>query len=416
MNRLQKAALWLGFKTAGLLGRTVSLTDSSLGKWFGQGTYTGRTINEESAMQISVVWSCVRILSETIGAMPWAVYERDRRGNATKVDHDLGAVMMGSPNADMTSTEYREAKVVNLCLRGNAYSLIDRNGAGNVASLYPVVSQNVQPKRTANGEIVYTVLDRGKWETFPREKVWHVKGFGSNGLEGFSPIGYVRQAMGLSLATEEFGARFFSNGAAPAIVFTLPTFLKDDQRKIARKNLEEMYSGLQNAHKPFLMEGGMKPETITMPLEDAQFLQTRKFQLQEICRIYRVPPHMVADLERATFSNIEHLSLEFVTFTLMPYLTRMEQAASKWLFKPSDRNRFFLRFNFEGLLRADTAARAEFYSKMLQNGVYSRNEVRALENMQRVDGLDEYTVQTNMTPVDLLAAIASAQAGRGAKP
>lgn len=415
MNFLQKAILRLALKATGYGGIPLSLTSGK--GWeplMGGTTHTGKAINDDSAMQVSVVWSCVRILAETIGALPLAVYRDTGNGNAEKVDHPVSDILAGSPNADMTSTEYREAKVTNLCLRGNTYSLKETNGKGDVISLYPLLSAHVDPQRRPNGEIEYKVMENGKPVYYPREKIWHVKGFGSSGLMGYSPIGYVRQAMGLALATEEFGARFFGQGAKPSGVVSIPQWLKEDERKIARDNIQNVYTGLPNAQKVVLLEGGMTYEAVTMPLEDAQFLQTRQFQLDEICRIFRVPPHMVANLERATFSNIEHLSQEFVMFTLMPYLARFEQAASKWLFTAKDRSKFFLRFNFEGLLRADAQGRAQFYSQMLQNGVYSRNEVRAKENMNRVEGLDDYTVQTNMTPVDKLAAIVAAQTARPA--
>jgi len=414
MNVIQKTLRWGLQKAAGYAGVSVTLKDAALGRWFGGTTYTGKAINDETAMQISVVWSCVRILAETFGALPWGVYRRDSRGNAEQVDHALAQVLITSPNADMTSVEYRESSMVNMGLRGNCYALKNFNGAGNISSLYPVPAAHVEPKREPDGTITYRVLDRGQWETYPQDKIWHVKGFGSNGLVGYSPIGYVRQAMGLALATEEFGARFFGQGARSSGVVKIPAWLNDDQRKIARENLSKAYEGLENSHKLWLLEGGMEYSSVSMPMDDAQFLETRRFQLQEICRIFRVPPHMVADLERATFSNVEHLSQDFVTYTLLPYLTRFEQSASKWLFKPGERGQYFIRFNVEGLLRADTAARGAFYAQMLQNGVYSRNEVRAKENMNRVDGLDDYTVQSNMTLVQLVEQMQRAAAGNAA--
>jgi HK97 family phage portal protein len=409
MNLFQKAIRAIAMKS-GIYG-SVPLSLSSSAGWDSTGgSLTGRTVNDDTAMQVSVVWSCIRILSETIGALPMAVYEDKGNGDVKKIDHQVGEVLIRTPNFDMTSTEYREATITNLCLRGNSYSLKETNGAGELISLYPIPSSQVTPRRKDSGAIEYRVLERGKWETYPQEKIWHVKGFGSNGLVGYSPIGYVRQAMGLALATEEFGARFFSQGAKPSGFISVPEWLKDDQRKIARELVDSKFAGLENAQRLQLLEGGMKYESVTMPLEDAQFLETRRFQLDEICRIYRVPPHMVANLERATFSNIEHLSQEFVMYTLMPYLTRFEQASTKWLFRAADRGKYFLRFNVEGLLRADAAGRAQFYSQMLQNGVYSRNEVRALENKNRVDGLDDYTVQSNMTLVNFLEQLSQPKA------
>lgn len=408
-------------KAYAAFGRTLSLTDPdgwAHPSWGGGGTYAGKTVTEISAMQMSAVFGCVRILAESIGALPWSIYEKDKQGNAKKVDHPLSGVLIDSPNADMTDVEFREAGVVNLALQGNAYSLKETNGAGNIASLYPIPAGNVEKKRKDDGAIQFRVCDRGKWETYPQEKIWHVPGFGSNGLTGFSPIGYQRQAIGLGLATEEFGARFFGQGATTSGVVNVPDWLKDEQRLKAREILQQKYEGLGNAHKLMLLEGGMQFTSVSMPLEDAQFLETRRFQVNEIARIYRVPPHMLADLERATFSNIEHMSIEFVVFTLQPYLTRFERSVSKWLLKPGERGRFFLRFNLEGLLRGDSDARAKFYAAMLQNGVYNRNEVRALENMNQVagQGMDEYTVQSNMAPIDALAALLAGKQPAAAAP
>src|SRR3990167_9558531 len=346
-------------KAAGVSTSSFRATDPEFAKWFGGSSMSGKVVTEETSTSISAVWSCQRILSETIGALPWGIFRSDGKGNATKDEsHSLTDVLIGSPNKDMTSVEFREALVLNLCRRGNAYSFIER-AASNVSSLYPIESSKVTPKRKEEGvqtklniadnEVFYRINDRGRYEDFPREKIWHVKGFGGNGLEGLSPLGAAREAMGFALATEEFGARFFSQGGKPSGIISIPQWLDEDARKIARENLQQLVGGLENAHKFALFEGGMKPEPWgDMPLEEMQFLLLRRFSVQEICRFYRVPPHMVADLERATFSNIEHLSQEFVMFTLMPYFTRFESSASKWLLKPEDRSKYFLRFNFEG--------------------------------------------------------------------
>jgi HK97 family phage portal protein len=389
--------------------QSLSTTDVSGWNRLFNMSYTGKAVNDETAMQVSTVWACVKILAESVGMLPLGIYEKQKNGNSEKVDHPLAEVLVHSPNADMTSQEYREAGQVNLGLQGNAYSFVERNGAGQVSSLYPIESKNVVPERDRDtGRIQFKVNDRGQWNTYPREKIWHVKGFGNTGLIGYSPIGAARQAMGISLATEEFQARFFANGARPSAVVTVPAWLDDKQRPKARENLQQLLGGLQNAHKVALLEGGMTLGEWGMPLDDLQFVELRRFQLHEICRMYRVPPHMVADLERATFSNIEQMSLEFVQFTLLPWLRRWEESAERWLLKPGDRSKYMVRFNFEGLLRADTAARSEYLAKMVANGMMSRNEARAKENLNSVtgQGMDDYTVQSNMVTVGNLDAIA----------
>lgn len=404
MNRLQKAALWAAQKAATISG--LRLTDPAFYRFFGRPTYSGKTVTQETALGVSALFSCVRIISETLGQLPLKAYKKDAlTGNAVEVDTPSRDVLVTSPNIDMTSAEMRETYGANLCLAGNFYTFKDLNGAGNISSIYPIDSQYVTPMRAyESGDIVYGVYDRGKTEEFPREKIWHVKGFGSNGLIGYSPLGYARQAIGMALATEEFGGRFFGQGTNPSMVFSIPNFFqKKEQREEAYKKLEEFHSGLQNSHKPFIMEGGMTYARVQMPLDDAQFLVTRKFTIAEICRFYRVPLHMVMEMEGSTNNNIEHQGLGFVTYTLAPYMTRMEQSISKWLLSPKERAQgVYYSYDFDALLRADTPARAEFYSKMVQNGIYNRNEVRAKENMPAVKGLEKYTVQSNMTDLDKL--------------
>ena len=404
-NFLARALLYLGAKAAGV--PTVAfdtMNHGMIARVFGSPTHSGKSVTSDSAMSFSAAWACMRILAETIGALPWAMYRRTPGGNAERADdHELADVLVRSPNADMTSVEFREAMTLNLCQAGNAYAWVDRTAAGAVTSLDPLESKNVAVKREEGGAVAYRVLDRGKWEPVPRERIWHVKGFGPSGIVGLSPIGAAREAMGAALAAEEFSSRFFSQGGMPSGTVTIPNWLPADQSEKARKNLQDMTTGLGNAHRFMLFEGGMKPEPWgNMPLEDMQLILFRRFSVEEICRFYRIPPHMVADLEKATFSNIEHLSQEFVMFTLMPYFTRFEASASKWLIRPDERERFFLRFNFEGLLRAASKERSEFYASALQNGWMTRNEVRAKENLNAAADLDDFTVQVNLMPVERL--------------
>lgn len=411
VNWWRKALMTMGLKGSMRdSSQSLSLLDpTGWGKLF-PGTYTGKAVDETSAMQYSVLWACVKILSESVGMLPKGIYRKESNGNAVKDDdHPLADVLIHAPNADMTAQEFFEAGQTNLGQCGNAYHLIERNGAGNVSSLYPIVGANCVPERNREtGRVQYKVLDRGQWEVLPREKIWHVKGFGSTGLIGYSPIGAARQGIGLGLASEEFQARFFGQGARPSAIAEIPQWLNDKQRPIARENINRMLGGLENAHRVHILEGGMKLTPWGFPLDDLQFVELRRFQLHEICRIYRVPPHMVADLERATFSNIEQMSLEFVQFTLLPWLTRWERSAERWLLKPGERNKFMVRFNFEGLLRADTAGRAEYLRIMTANGIMSHNEARAKDNMNRVEaaGMDDYTVQSNMVAIDDLQKIA----------
>lgn len=398
MSLLQKAYSWVG--------QTFKLTDPGpWSDWGGMASLAGKIVGEESAMRLSVVWGCVRLLSETIGSLPLSIYETSKNGNSEGLPDDnyLQIILHDRPNNEMTSVEFREAMMVNLCLLGNAYAMIERSN-GAVSALWPIRASQVTP-RFERDRVVYDFNDRGKVETLPSNKVFHLKGFGADGLVGYSPISYARNAMGLSMATEDYGSKFFAGGARPKGVLKLPTWLKAETRDKVKADLAKIHQQIEGGDGTLLLEGGMEYQAISIPPEDAQFLETRKFQLNEICRIFRVPPHMVADLDKATFSNIESQGMEFEKFTLRPYLTRWEQAIKQKLIPANKRRDYFARFNLDGLLRADSAARAAFYSVMLQNGVYSSNEVRALENRNSREGCDELRVQVNMTPLDKLGEL-----------
>lgn len=417
MNVIRRFAGWAGVKMAAAGGISFSTQDINLSQLLGAASITGRTVNESTMMRISTAFACVRVIAETVGSVTLDVFEKQRSGNSKKVDHDLGVVLIDSPNANMTGMEFREASTTNLAARGNAYAIIERNVTGNVSSLYPVPAANCQPRQNKDtGLLEYVVNDRGRSVPYPAEKIWHWKGFGFSGLEGLSPIGQAREAFGLALAGEEAQARMFANGLTSSAVVSIPEWLEPNQREQAKKILAEKYEGLKNFGKPFLLEGGMKLEQGIFAPRDAQFLELRQMQVTEICRLFRIPPHMVADLQRATNNNIEQLSLEFLMYSMLPYFRRIEESARK-LFKPADRTRFYIRFNRESLLRADSIARAQLYSILLQNGAVSRNEVRALENMPNVaaSGMDDYTVQSNMTLVNLLEQMVRAQTAGGAK-
>lgn len=398
-------------KMAGLsTNLAMDVGDPNLGRIVGMGNVSssGKAVNITNAMRLSAMWCCQRIIAETGGSVPWELYREDpvTKRKVKADDHHLHPLFDSSPNANMTDVEFKEAKLFNLAANGNAYSYRDTRSNGETISLTPLETNNVQPKQDSDGEVWYSVNDRGRWERMPQEKIWHVKGFGSNGLVGLSPIAHAREVLGSAMSQEEFGAMFFKQGGMPSGFVTVDKFFKDkDQRDIARENLNQLAGGVGNAHKFALMEGGMKPEPWkgTSP-EDMQFILSRQFSIQEICRFFRIPPHMVADLERATFSNIEHLSQEFITFTLLPYFVRLEASVKKWLLKPEERRYYYLRFNVEGFLRGDSAARADYLNKMARAGFITRNEGRSKENFERSDqpGMDEFTVEANLMPIDLL--------------
>lgn len=402
-------ASWHIEKKAAL--RAYSTTDHEFASWFGHQTHAGKTVDANTAMQFTSVFICSRIISETLGLLhdSIGIFEKDKVGNYHPVDHDLTEVLSLTPNAEMDGLEYLETIGANLSVQGNTYSYINARGKGMISSLAPIPSKDVEPKlNKTSGLIEFRVNDRGKWETYPREKIWHIKGFGGDGLVGYSPIGYARQLIGMGLATEEFQARFFANGAMPSWIISIPEWLEEDQRPKARQNIQELMAGVNNAYRVMFLEGGITATSATMPLEDAQFLQLRGLNRDEIFGLFRVPPHMGGNLERSTNNNIEQQALEFVQYCMMPYVSRIEASAKRWLLGPGDRRRLVVRFNVDELLRADAKTLADLHSKYVQNAILSRNEVRASIGRNRVDkpGMDDYTAQTNLAPVEVIRPIA----------
>lgn len=292
-------------------------------------------VNERTAMQTTAVYACVRILAETIASLPLHTYINTDTGKEKARDHPLYSLLASSPNPEMTSFVFRETLMGHLLLWGNSYSQIIRNGHGKVVALYPLLPDKMKVERSENGEIYYIYNSEGKDYLLRNTEVLHIPGLGFDGLIGYSPIAMAKNAIGMALATEEYGAKFFANGANPGGVLEHPGVVKDPHR--IRDSWNQVYQGTSNAHRVAVLEEGMKFSPIGIPPEQAQFLETRKYQTEEICRIFRVPPHLVGDLERATFSNIEHQSISFVVHTIRPWLVRIEQSINKALFSEEER-------------------------------------------------------------------------------
>jgi HK97 family phage portal protein len=362
------------------------------------GTVAGKAVNETTAMQTSAVYACVRILAEAVAGLPLHVYERDADGGKTVVTaHPLYVLLHDEPNPEMTSFVFRETLMSHLLLWGNAYAQIVRDGRGQPVALYPLLPSKMTVDRIATGELVYTYSsDKGQVK-LTRDGVLHIPGLGFDGLIGYSPIAMAKNAVGMSIATEEYGAAFFANGASPGGVLEHPAVLKDIQR--VKDGWNSQYQGSANAHRIAVLEEGMKFQQIGIPPEQAQFLETRKFQINEIARIFRVPPHMVGDLEKSSFSNIEQQSLEFVKYTLDPWVIRWEQSMQQALVLPGEKTTVSIKFNLDGLLRGDYQSRMSGYSTGIQNGFMSVNDVRALEGMNLLsdeEGGNLYFVNGNM--------------------
>ena len=345
------------------------------------GTTSGKAVNERTAMQTSAVYACVRILSESIAGLPLHVYRYTSDGGKERTSlHPLYRLLHDEPNREMTSFVFRETLMAHLLLWGNAYAQIIRDGRGYPVALYPMLPDRMSVDRDSQGELVYTYQsDKGQVK-LRKESVLHIPGLGFDGLIGYSPIAMAKNAVGLALATEDYGAAFFANGANPGGVLEHPGVIKPEQADRLRESWATQFGGA-NAHKVAVLEEGLKFHQMSIPPEQAQFLETRKFQINEIARIFRVPPHMVGDLEKSSFSNIEQQSLEFVKYTLDPWVVRWEQSLQQSLILPSEKSAVFIRFNLDGLMRGDYQSRMQGYSVGIQNGFYSVNDVRGLEDL-----------------------------------
>lgn len=391
-------------------------TTGSTYTFFMGGSTAGKNVNERSAMQMTAVYACVRILSEAIAGLPLHLYHSKPDGGKEKaVGHPLYFLLHDEPNAEMTSFVFRETLMTHLLLWGNAYAQVIRNGKGEVIALYPLMPNRMQVNRNERGQLYYqytTSSDdaptmEGSTVVLMPEDVLHIPGLGFDGLVGYSPIAMAKNAIGLAIATEEYGAKFFANGAAPSGVLEHPGTIKDPQR--VRDAWMSQFGGSHNSGKVAVLEEGMKYTPISISPEQAQFLETRKFQINEIARIFRVPPHMVGDLEKSSFSNIEQQSLEFVKYTLDPWVIRWEQSLQRTLLSSEDKKEYFFKFNLEGLLRGDYASRMSGYATARQNGWMSANDIRELENLDRIPaelGGDLYLINGNMLPLENAGAFA----------
>ncbi|MGV6989647.1 phage portal protein [Testudinibacter sp. P80/BLE/0925] len=388
------------------------------GRWFGgakrldkgdiatphisQTTESGNIVNAETALKLSAVWACVKLRSQTIASLPLHLRNSNRE---QANEHPLYRIIHDSPNADMCASEFWEAQSASLDLWGNAYSLINRT-SGKIVSLDVLDSQCMRVKRGRNGEIIY-LYDKNNSDggEYLESDILHFRGFTLDGLIGLSPIQYQAQCIGAQVdANKAASSAFKNNLKAGGFIKTGSRVLTDEQRSRMRQNLAT-FSAPENAGKWMVLEAEMEPANSAgswiNPL-DAQLLESRFFGIEEICRAFSVPPQLIYRTDKASSwaSSLEQTNLGFLTYSLQPTLKRIEQTISRKLFQPSERKEFYPLFSVEGLLRADSAGRANFYAQMLQNGVMSRNEVRKLENLPPVDGGDTLTVQLNLTSIE----------------
>ena len=401
--------------------KTENRTAGSSYSFFLGNSTSGKIVTERTSMQMTAVYACVRILSEAVAGLPLHMYEYKDDGKEKAIKNPLYFLLHDEPNPEMTSFIFRETLMTHLLLWGNAYAQIIRNGKNEVVALYPLMPNKMSVERDDKGEIYY-VYNRYQDEAktgdlgtviLKKEDVLHIPGLGFDGLVGYSPIAMAKNAIGLAIATEEYGSKFFANGAAPSGVLEHPGTIKDPTK--VREAWLSQFGGSSNSGKVAVLEEGMKYTPISISPEQAQFLETRKFQINEIARIFRVPPHMIGDLEKSSFSNIEQQSLEFVKYTLEPWIIRWEQALSRALLSSDEKKKYFFKFNVDGLLRGDYQSRMNGYAIARQNGWMSANDIRELENLDKIpaeEGGDLYLVNGNMLPLNMAGAYANKESNK----
>lgn len=352
-------------------------------------------VTEDTALSVTTVWACVSLLSESVGVLPIHLYKKNSSGRETVGEHP-SLNLIKYPNAYTSQMDMLQWLMVSVTLHGNGYALIIRDRNAKPVRLKLLDPQVPQPVLSDTDELFYDIAGK----RVHCDDIIHVKGLVVDGLKGKSPISVHRENLELSMQVQSYGNRFFANGGNTSSVIEVPGSLNEEAFQRLKKDIARNMAGLENAHKPMLLEGGAKYSRINIPLDDAQFLSTRKFQKGEIASIFRVPPHMVGDLERSTYSNIEQQAQEYLTYCLMPYLVKIESELNRKLLRYDEQQTYYFRFGLNGLLRADSKSRSEYYKNMYLIGCMNANEIRELEEMNKYEGGDKFFVQQNMTTTD----------------
>lgn len=388
--------------------RTISTYPFFMGK-----STSGKMVNQKTAMQVSAVYACVRVLAEAVAQLPLHVYEITDDGLVKATDHPLYFLLHNEPNPEQTSFVYRETVLTHLLLWGNSYSQIIRNGKNEVIALYPLMPDRMTVNRDENGQIYYEYLTYG--DDLQNSKqgvirlsasdVLHIPALGFDGLVGYSPIAMARNSIGMAISTEEYGSKFYENGAAPSGILQHPGTLKDPQK--VRESWEAAFGGSANSHRTAVLEEGMTYQPISIAPADSQFIESRKFSIEEIARIFRVPPSFIGDLDHTNFSSVEQMSLDFSIYTLTPWLVRLEQGMEKSLLNRNEKTKYCIKFNMDGLLRAQYQSRMAGYATGIQNGILTPNDCRAKEGLDLFPdetGANRLYVNGNMLPLELAGA------------
>ncbi len=401
-----RSPFWARMASFFVGGRLVSPEKGSqTGPVSAAGVVGDSVVSDERSLQISTVFACVRLISTVTAGLPLDVFETIK-GDRIKVgiDNPLARLLRFSPNQFMTAVEFREAMTMQLCFYGNAYALIERNGVGDVISLMPLMSVNMDV-RLDNKRVVYRYRRDNEYADFKASEIFHLKGFGFNGLVGLSPIAFAAKTTGVAVAMEDQQRDFYANGAkSPQLLMTGEgKVLNKEQRAQVEENFKEI-SGGPVKKRLWILEGGFTTQPIGVSPQDAETMAARKFQVSELARFFGVPPHLVGDVEKSTSwgTGIEQQNLGFLQYTLSPYLNRWEYAIERWLLKPSDVGRYHAEHNIDGLLRGDSAARASFMGTLADKGLRTINELRRLDNMPPLPGGDVATRQSQNVPITQL--------------
>ena len=367
----------------------------------GDPTAAGLTISVQGSLKLAAVWACVRVISEDVASLPLLLYRRLDKGKERVPQHPLYRLLHDQPNEFMTAMQFRETLQGHVLTWGNAYANIERDGDGRPVALWPLRPDQMNgPVLSQGGTLLYTYyLPSGEPRALTQAEVFHLRGLSSDGIIGYSPIQFHRESLALSLATMKFGNLFFGSGSQPSGVLQVKTKLSKEGADRLRDSWNAAHQGLERSHRVAVLEEGVEWKQIGIPPEDSQFLETRQFQVQETTRIFRMPPHKVQDLSRATYSNIEEQAIEYVSDTLRPWLTRWEQQINKDLIMPGEQKTIFAEHLMDALLRGKTLERFESYAKGIGNGIYSPNDVLELENRNPYEGGDVHLQPLNMIPI-----------------
>lgn len=365
---------------------------------------SGKSITPTTAMQCSAVFACVNVISQTLAQLPLNLYRRTTKGKELAKDHPLFYLMAMKPNRFHNSYNYRQFSTAHMCLRGNAYSFKNKVSGGRIYELVPLHPDSVSVLQDPwTGDVTYHVsATKGINGTFTKDQIFHVMGMTLNGYTGVSPITYARESIGLALATEEHGARLFSNGARPTLVVKTPGKISTQTFEQMKAAFYEQMVGVGNSGKPFFAEEGMDVSPLSMSMDDAQFLETRQHQVPEIARFYRMPLHKIQDLTKSTNNNIEHQSLEFVSDTMMPWFVCWEQSMNTQLLTIDEQKEYFFKFDVDDILRADMKSRFEAYASGISSEIFNPNECREKEDMNPYPGGEKY-MNRNTKPAALTA-------------